>query len=118
MTHLFMKEFDQPYSASTVLANSLNRQSHETRPFSNANSEISSSMDWEMWASDVKKSTSRLTANLDRLIWGGIGALIGTAIVALPAFLVDFHVYPFVVVQPLGAAAGALAAIYLMSEER
>ena len=118
MIRPFMEDSNQPLTASAALANTLTAQSYDARPLSNSNTGKFGIMDWETWASDVTKSTSRLATNLDRLTWGGIGALIGTAIAALPAFLVDFQTYPFVVAQPLGAAAGALAGIYLMSEEK
>ncbi|MBH51559.1 MAG: hypothetical protein CL785_00180 [Chloroflexi bacterium] len=118
MTNTSMDDTEQHLTASAALANRLRSQTYETRPLSGLNSEKFGVMDWETWAYDVTKATSRLATNLDRLTWGGIGALIGTALAALPAFLVDFQTYPFVIAQPLGAAAGALAGIYLMSEEK
>lgn len=73
-------------------------------------------MDWPDWAVRSQRVQERLAATLEQLIWGGIGALTGTALAALPALFDSVRSgYPFVLYQPLGAALGAMFAISLMA---
>ena len=69
-------------------------------------------MDWPDWAVRTQRVQERLASTLEQLIWGGIGALTGTAIAAVPAVTgMVGGSYPYVLWQPLGAAVGAVAAI-------
>ena len=69
-------------------------------------------MDWPDWAVRTQRVQERLASTLEQLIWGGIGALAGTAIAAVPAVAgMVGSGYPYVLWQPLGAAVGAVAAI-------
>ena len=73
-------------------------------------------MDWPDWAVRTQRVQERLTNGLEKLIWGGIGALAGTAAGGFPAILDWVRPdYPFVLFQPLGAAVGAVAAIVVLT---
>lgn len=73
-------------------------------------------MDWPDWAVRTQKVQERLASTLEQLIWGGIGALAGTAAGGFPAVLeVTRSGYPFVLYQPLGAAVGAVTAIVVLA---
>lgn len=73
-------------------------------------------MDWPDWAVRTQKVQERLASTLEQLIWGGIGALAGTALGGFPAVLDGMRSgYPFVLYQPLGAAVGAVAAIVILA---
>ncbi|MBI4233840.1 MAG: hypothetical protein HY686_05305 [Chloroflexi bacterium] len=63
---------------------------------------------WESWGQRSERSLIRAARNLEMLNWAGIGALLGAAAAAAPAFYFGFGQYPFVFAQPLGAAAGAI----------
>ena len=111
-------------SASSTMARRLARQSAEELPAApNLRGpepaeidERREEWDWERWAERSEGVGRRLAQSLDRVTWGGIGALLGTAVAALPAFLFGFESYPFVVAQPLGAALGALGGILAMTD--
>ncbi len=73
-------------------------------------------MDWPDWAVRTQRVQERLSSTLEQLIWGGIGALAGTAAGGFPAILDAVRPgYPFVLFQPLGAAVGAIAAIVVLA---
>lgn len=73
-------------------------------------------MDWPDWAVRTQKVQERLASTLEQLIWGGIGALAGTAAGGFPAILEATRSgYPFVLFQPLGAAVGAVTAIVVLA---
>lgn len=73
-------------------------------------------MDWPDWAVRTQRVQERLASTLEQLIWGGIGALAGTAAGGFPAVLESTRSgYPFVLFQPLGAAVGAIAAIVVLA---
>ena len=73
-------------------------------------------MDWPDWAVRTQRVQERLASTLEQLIWGGIGALAGTALGALPVLFEATRTgYPFVLYQPLGAAVGAVAAIVVLA---
>ena len=76
----------------------------------------SPNMDWPDWAVRSQRVQERLASALEQLIWGGIGALTGTALAALPVlFEATRSGYPFVLYQPLGAAVGAVTAIVALA---
>lgn len=71
--------------------------------------------DWESWAERSEQISDRLVRALERMTWGGLGALVGMAITAAPSLGVGSSGYPFVFIQPLGAAVGAVAGIAVLA---
>ena len=73
-------------------------------------------MDWPDWAVRTQRLQERLASTLEQLIWGSIGALMGTAIAGIPAVMEGVRSsYPFVLWQPFGAAVGATFAIVILA---
>ena len=73
-------------------------------------------MDWPDWAVRTQRLQERLASTLEQLIWGSIGALMGTAIAGIPAVMEGVRSsYPFVLWQPFGAAVGATFAIVVLA---
>lgn len=76
-------------------------------------------MDWPDWAARTQRVQERLASTLEQLIWGGIGALVGTAAGAVPALFEGVRSgYPFVLFQPMGAALGAALALAILAMVR
>ncbi|MBI4337665.1 MAG: hypothetical protein HY683_07560 [Chloroflexi bacterium] len=63
---------------------------------------------WEGWGYRSEREWLRVARNLEMVNWGAVGALLGTAAAAAPAFYFGFTTYPFVFAQPLGAALGGI----------
>ena len=70
--------------------------------------------DWQGWAERSEQVATRLARGLERMTWGGLGALVGMAVTAAPSLSLGTAGYPFVFIQPLGAALGAVAGIVVL----
>ena len=118
-------------SASSVMARHLSEQLHEPVEFEEPIPEPvmpppepryrpqpgarRSDMDWAGWAVRSQQVQERLAVGLERVVWGGVGALSGAAVGAIPAIIDSIRAgYPFVFSQSLGAALGAIGGILIM----
>lgn len=117
-------------SASSVMARHLSDQIHEPMAFEEPIPEPvmppepryrpqpgarRSDMDWAGWAARSQHVQERLAVGLERVVWGGIGALSGAAVGAIPAVIDSIRPgYPFVFSQSVGAAVGAVGALLVM----
>ena len=120
-------------SASSVMAKHLSDQIHESLNVKDTNPEPVtappeprsrpqaehtrySNIDWTLWAIRSQQAQERMYVGFERLVWGGVGALVGTAVGGLPAIIESMRPgYPFVFSQSFGAAVGAIGGILLMN---
>ena len=71
--------------------------------------------DWASWGARTQQLQERLAVGFERVVWGGVGALAGTAAGGVPAIIDSMRPgYPFVFSQSLGATLGAIGGILLM----
>ncbi len=106
----YANEAEQEASASEEASPAMDRRSRSQLQPPRAN------MDWPDWAVRTQRLQERLASTLEQLIWGSIGALMGTAIAGIPAIMDGVRSgYPFVLWQPFGAAVGATFAIVVLS---
>lgn len=63
---------------------------------------------WERWGYTSQRYLSHTARTLEMMFIGGLGALLGLGLAALPTLFLGYQSYPYMVLQPLGAALGGL----------
>jgi len=69
---------------------------------------------WERWGYTSQRYFSHTARVVEMIFVGGLGALLGLGLSALPTLFLGFQDYPYMVLQPIGSALGGLLGAWVV----